>query len=229
METSTQPKPNRLLQWISQNKKNIAWLAAPLALLLLHKCHENPPVATPVQKEETKLEKKVQKKKSDTKHVVSSVRENKAIVTTVKEYDKKTGTLTRETKTEIKSEVQKTKDTKQEIIEDKKVDKKEEVEKTYTQPHTGITIGAAVLPSGSGVTAGATIAELPPLTVSTQLVYLVQPQPAPAIGVSLNGTIAPSLEAGIGVYVGPATPMGYSPVPGAPVSIQPGVIIQYRF
>lgn len=182
-----------------------------------------------MQKEQRKVEAKKQKEEKQKKHVTVSKRSNRATTTVIKEYSPESGRLIKETKTETKSEQQANSDIKTEKVEVVKKDEKREDVISYSQPYTGITVGAAVLPTGAGVTAGATILEVPPVTMSAQLVYMVQPQQAPAAGVSINGTIAPRLEAGIGVYLGPQTPMGYNPIPGAPVTLQPGVIVQYRF
>lgn len=183
----------------------------------------------PVQKEQKKLETKKQEDRQQKKHVVVSKRNNRATTTVIKEYSPETGKLIKETKKETKSEQQVNSDVKTEKTEVIKKDEKREEIISYSQPYTGITIGAAVLPTGAGVTAGATILEVPPVTMSAQLVYMVQPEQAPAAGVSVNGAIAPRLEAGVGVYLGPQTPMGYNPIPGAPITLQPGVIVQYRF
>lgn len=218
-----------LRQWISRNKALLFSLACLSTFFFVRFCV--PPVVAnpPVQKEEKKVEVKKEKQKTKGTHSVVAIRGNKTTTTITKEYDKNSGKLIKETKTETKQDKEVKKDTTAKVEQAEKVEQKTEIKKEYAQPYTGITAGALVLPSGSGVTVGATIAELPPLTVSAQLGYIVSPQPAPAIGVSLNGAVAPRLEAGVGVYVGPQTSMGYDPVPGVPVSVQPGVLIQYRF
>lgn len=218
----------KIKELISQNKGFLFCLVALLALFATRACPA-PVVNPPVQKEQKKLETKKQEDRQQKKRVAVSKRNNRATTTVIKEYSPETGKLIKETKKETRSEQQVNSDVKTEKTEVIKKDEKREEIISYSQPYTGITVGAAVLPTGAGVTAGATILEVPPVTISAQLVYMVQPQQAPAIGVSLNGTVAPRLEAGVGVYVGPQTSMGYDPVPGVPVSIQPGVLIQYRF
>lgn len=94
---------------------------------------------------------------------------------------------------------------------------------------TGVVAGGVLLPAGGGVTAGVTLAELPPVSLSAQAGLLVVPQVAPVAGLALNGVVAPRLVAGFGVYLGPQTALGYTPLPGLPVSVQPGFTLQYRF
>lgn len=225
-----QTKLNNLRQWISQNKALIFSLFCLCSFFFVRFCVPPSPVVNPpVQKEEQKVDIKKEKQENKSVHSAVAIRGNKTTTTITKEYNKDTGKLVKETKTETKVDEDIKKDTTTKVEQIEKTAEKTDIKKDYTQPYTGITVGALALPSGNGVTVGATIAELPPLTVSAQLGYIVSPQPAPAIGVSLNGKIAPRLEAGVGVYVGPQTAMGYDPVPGVPVSVQPGVLIQYRF
>lgn len=94
---------------------------------------------------------------------------------------------------------------------------------------TGLTAGVLGTSAGVGLTAGVTLLALPPLSLEAQAGVLVVPQPAPVLGLAVHGTVAPRLVAGVGVYLGPYTALGYTPVPGLPVSVQPGLSLQYRF
>lgn len=220
----------KLIQWINQNKALLLSIALIFALLIVRLYPANPGgVNTPVQKQEQKVEIKNKKDENKKVHKKLSTSTDTTVKTIVKEYDKKTGVLVKETKTEVtnKKKASSAVD-KEKKVKEKVVEKKEDT-KDYSQPYTGVTAGAIVLPSGGGITAGVTVLELPPLTLSAQAAYVAVPQGGLAAGVSINGTIAPRLEAGLGVYIGPQTAIGYNPIPGAPFTVQPGVLIQYRF
>lgn len=147
----------------------------------------------------------------------------------VRRYHPETGRLVEETLRTTRRVVEQDRVSTQSVAHTVLASATQDVTHAAEAPPTGLTAGVLALPSSAGLTAGVTLLELKPLSVSAQLGVLAVPQPGLAAGMSLNGEVAPRLVAGIGLYAGPGTLLGYTPVPGLPVALQPGLSLQYRF
>jgi hypothetical protein len=220
-----------LKEWANQNKVNLLLLFCILYALVLGylQITNYKPAMPPVQKVEVKTEAKREEKKQVEKQQVLKLKEAKAAKTTTRIYDKETGKVVKEVVKETSSNKELDKSKEVAKVEEVKVEQKADIKTYYKKPYTGLTTGVVVMPSGAGLVAGVTVAEIAPITVSTQVGILIEPQRSITAGISVNGEVATNLEAGIGVYVGPQTSLGYTPVPGLPVSVQPGITLQYRF
>jgi hypothetical protein len=218
-------------EWANQNKLKALFILCILSVVIINYLHflRPHPVKPPVQKEETKIETKKEQVKQVKKQQALKVNKSNNTKTTTRTYDKNTGNIVKEVVKESATKTELVKDTEIEKAKQQKVEEKQDTKVSYKKPYTGLTMGIVVTPSGSGITAGATLAEIAPITASAQVGVLLQPQHSIVAGLSVNGEVATNLEAGVGVYLGPQTSFGYTPVPGLPVSIQPGITLQYRF
>lgn len=218
-------------EWANRNKLKLLSALLIMSVVLYNYRHflQVDPPKPPVQKEEVKLEiKKEESKKVDKQEAVRA-KESKSTKVTTRTFDKKTGKVVKEVVKESVSDKEIAKDTEVKKVEQVKLDQKEDVKISYKKPYTGITAGIIAVPSGTGAIIGATLAELQPLTANAQIGVLIEPQHSIVAGLSVNGEVATNLEIGVGVYLGPQTHLGYTPVPGLPVSVQPGINLQYRF
>lgn len=220
-----------LKEWANQNKINLIFLFCILYALILGylQIANYKPAMPPVQRAEVKTEARKKEKKRVNKQQTLSVKQATATKTTTKFYDKETGKVVKEVVRETSKNKELDKTTEVIKAKEVKVEQKAETKTSYKKPYTGLTTGIVVMPSGAGAVAGITIAEIAPITASVQVGILIEPQRSITAGLSVNGEVATNLEAGIGVYVGPQTSLGYTPIPGFPVSVQPGITLQYRF
>lgn len=228
---SIQSNKKALLEWISRNKISLFLFFCILYALILGSIEiiTHTPRGQPVQKEDKKVEQKVDAKQELNKKLASRIIKNKSSKTVIKTYDKESGKLIKEVTREVAEN--KDIDKKTEVVkkQESKTEQKSDIKTDYKKPHTGLVAGVVVTPSGAGLVAGVTVAEIAPITTSVNVGLLTEPQRSLTAGISVNGEVATNLEVGIGVYVGSQTPLGYTPIQEIPVSIQPGISIQYRF
>jgi hypothetical protein len=218
-------------EWASKNKLKVLFILCVLSVVVAKYLHflTSPPSNPPVQKEEVEVEVKKQENTQVKKQETLKIKQAKDTKTTIKTYDKETGKIVKEVVKETSSKKELAKDVELEKTAQNKTEQNTETKTTYKKPYTGLTTGIVVTPSGAGGVAGVTLAEIAPITASVQVGVLIEPQRSIVAGLSINGEVATNLEAGVGVYLGPQTSFGYTPVPGLPVSIQPGITLQYRF
>lgn len=150
-------------------------------------------------------------------------------VTQTRRYDPQTGQLVSETTRVTEQQVERVQQQAQVVTQQTQASQTLVHQHQAEAAFTGLTAGVLGTPTGVGLTAGVTVFELAPVSLGAQAGLLLAPRLAPVAGLSLNGTVAPRLEVGVGVYLGPETRLGLTPVPGLPVSLQPGLSVQYRF
>jgi hypothetical protein len=213
-------------------KRELLWvfgllLALLAAFALFQKTRPARPKSglTQIALQEVKTSRQVQKA-VHAQHNAQRQRRTREVVTT-RRYDPATGRLLSETTRQREETTQQTQAATRSVA-------LAEATQAHTVNHrepapTGLTAGLLATPTGVGLTAGVTLLALPPLSLEAQAGVLAVPQPAPVLGLAIHGTVAPRLVAGVGVYLGPQTALGYTPVPGLPVSVQPGLSLQYRF
>lgn len=175
----------------------------------------------------TSTQKTQQKRQVVQKARTQQQRQSREETVHTKRYDRQTGRLVSETIRQNKQHTDTHTRTTQQVVSQQAVKQAQTSE--FEPAPTGVTAGVLALPSGVGVAAGVTLIELAPVNLGVQAGLLAYPQVAPVLGLTLNGTIAPRLTAGVGAFVGPQTGLGYTPVVGVPVTLQPGLIVQYRF
>lgn len=219
-----------LKEWANQNKLLLFFLCI-LSVVVINYLHflRPHPVKPPIQKEEKKIEVKKEQAKQVKKQQALKVNKSNNTKTTTRTYDKNTGKIVKEVVKESATKTELVKDTEVEKAKEQKVEQKQDTKVSYKKPYTGLTTGIIVTPSGAGGVAGVTLAEIAPITASAQVGLLIEPQKSIVVGLSVNGEVATNLEAGIGVYLGPQTSFGYTPISGLPISVQPGVSLHYRF